>query len=89
MIRASRPRRWRPGLREATWPARLQQLKPGPLAGDATVWIDAAHNPGGVATLASAIRASSRGEDKVAIVFAIQAVKDVEARARGTGRRGR
>ena len=66
------------GLREATWPGRLQQLKPGPLAGDGQVWVDAAHNPGGVATLASAIRAS-RGEDKVAVVFAIQAVKDVEA----------
>ena len=45
------------GLRETIWPGRLQQLKPGPLAGDGQVWVDAAHNPGGVATLASAIRA--------------------------------
>jgi dihydrofolate synthase/folylpolyglutamate synthase len=65
------------GLRETVWPGRLQQLKTGPLAGDGAVWVDAAHNPGGMATLASAIRAS-RGDDRVAIVFATQAVKDVE-----------
>jgi dihydrofolate synthase/folylpolyglutamate synthase len=65
------------GLRETVWPGRLQQLKPGPLAGDSAVWVDAAHNPGGVATLASAIK-SSRGDDRVAVVFAIQAVKDIE-----------
>jgi dihydrofolate synthase/folylpolyglutamate synthase len=65
------------GLRETVWPGRLQQLKTGPLAGDGAVWVDAAHNPGGVATLASAITAS-RGDDRVAIVFATQAVKDVE-----------
>jgi dihydrofolate synthase/folylpolyglutamate synthase len=66
------------GLREVTWPARLQRLKSGPLAGDAAVWIDAAHNPGGAATLAETIRVSRGPDDRVAIVFAIQAVKDVE-----------
>ena len=66
------------GLREAVWPGRLQQLKPGPLAGDGQVWVDAAHNPGGVAALAEAI-AASRGADRVAIVLAIQAAKDIEA----------
>lgn len=65
------------GLREAVWPGRLQQLKPGPLAGDGQVWVDAAHNPGGVVALAEAI-AASRGADRVAIVLAIQAAKDVE-----------
>ncbi len=65
------------GLREATWPARLQRLKPGPLSGDAAIWIDAAHNPGGAATLAAAIRAAKEQGDHVAIVFACQAVKDV------------
>lgn len=65
------------GLREAVWPGRLQQLKPGPLAGDGMVWVDAAHNPGGVAALAGAIRAR-RGDDRVAVVVAIQAVKDIE-----------
>jgi len=67
------------GLRETTWPARLQRLKPGPLAGDAAVWIDAAHNPGGAAMLAAAIRASGEEGERAAIVFACQAVKDVES----------
>ncbi len=66
------------GLREVSWPARLQRLKPGPLAGDGSVWIDAAHNPGGAATLASAIRGSRQTDERVAIVFASQAVKDIE-----------
>jgi len=66
------------GLREAVWPGRLQQLKPGRLAGEGMVWVDAAHNPGGAATLARAI-GETRGQDKVAVVLAIQATKDVEA----------
>lgn len=66
------------GLRETTWPARLQRLKPGPLVGERAVWIDAAHNPGGAATLAEAIRETREEGERVAIVFAIQAVKDVE-----------
>ena len=67
------------GLREATWPARLQQLKPGPLAPEAgpPVWIDAGHNPGGAEVLADAIRARTPDEeDKVVTIVAMQAVKD-------------
>jgi dihydrofolate synthase / folylpolyglutamate synthase len=67
------------GLREATWPARLQQLRPGPLAPapGPPVWIDAAHNPGGAEVLADAIRARTPDEeDKVVIITAMQAVKD-------------
>jgi dihydrofolate synthase/folylpolyglutamate synthase len=67
------------GLRETVWPARLQRLKPGPLAGDAAIWIDAAHNPGGAAALADAIRAARPdGGDRVTLVFALLAAKDVE-----------
>lgn len=66
------------GLRECSWPARLQQLKAGPLAGDSAVWLDAAHNPGGAATLAGAIRASRAPGERVAVVIAMQAVKDIE-----------
>ncbi|AKM07283.1 bifunctional folylpolyglutamate synthase/dihydrofolate synthase [Pelagerythrobacter marensis] len=33
------------GVRAANWPARLQQLKPGPLAGEREVWLDGGHNP--------------------------------------------
>ncbi len=67
------------GLREATWPARMQQLRPGPLAPEPgpPVWIDAAHNPGGAEVLADAIRARTPDEeDKVVIIVAMQAVKD-------------
>lgn len=77
--RGATPATMAAGLREATWPARLQRLKPGPLAGDAAVWIDAAHNPDGAATLAEAIRASREEGEGAAIVFACQAVKDVES----------
>ncbi|MEQ1608766.1 MAG: folylpolyglutamate synthase/dihydrofolate synthase family protein [Hyphomonadaceae bacterium] len=72
------PQHMAAGLRETTWPARLQRMKPGPLVGDAAVWIDAAHNPGGAATLAAAIGESRDEGARSAIVFAIQAVKDVE-----------
>ena len=46
------PQQMSAGLREVVWPARQQRLKPGPLAGDGAVWVDAAHNPGGAASLA-------------------------------------
>ena len=67
------------GLRECTWPGRLQQLKPGPLAGNAAVWIDAAHNQGGAAALARAIQAGRETYGQVAVVIAIQGAKDVAA----------
>jgi dihydrofolate synthase/folylpolyglutamate synthase len=67
------------GLRECIWPGRLQQLKPGPLAGTSAVWIDAAHNPGGATVLARAIRAGREAGERVAVVVAMQAVKDVAA----------
>lgn len=70
------------GLREATWPARLQRLKPGPLAPEngPPIWIDAAHNPGGAEVLADAIRAFAPEDgDRVALVFAIQEAKDAES----------
>ncbi len=66
------------GLREVSWPGRLQKLKPGPLAGTGSVWVDAAHNPGGAATVAVAIRAARQPGERVALVFASQAVKDIE-----------
>ena len=33
------------GLASAYWPARMQRLKPGPLAGTRQVWLDGGHNP--------------------------------------------
>ena len=72
------------GLREAVWPARMQQLKPGPLAPQEgpPVWIDAAHNPAGATVLTDTIRARDpEGVQKTALVVAMQAVKDVGGRA--------
>jgi dihydrofolate synthase/folylpolyglutamate synthase len=66
------------GLREATWPARLQKLRPGPLAQGRDVWIDAAHNPGGAASLAAAIRSAGHPGARTAIVFACQSSKDAD-----------
>ena len=47
------------GLREATWPARLQKLRPGPLTALAPegseVWLDGAHNDAGGKVLAEAM----------------------------------
>ena len=40
------------GITSATWPARLQKLKPGPLIGAREVWLDGGHNPNAAATLA-------------------------------------
>ena len=40
------------GLRNARWPARLQRLRPGPVALDREVWLDGGHNPQAGAMLA-------------------------------------
>lgn len=40
------------GIAQATWPARLQKLKPGPLIGAREVWLDGGHNPNAAAMLA-------------------------------------
>jgi dihydrofolate synthase/folylpolyglutamate synthase len=69
------------GLREASWPARLQKLADGPLTRgySGAIIIDAAHNPGGAAALAEAIKAGREGEEgRVALILALQGAKDVE-----------
>ncbi|MEC9066470.1 MAG: folylpolyglutamate synthase/dihydrofolate synthase family protein [Pseudomonadota bacterium] len=40
------------GIRAATWPARLQRLAAGPLAGEREVWLDGGQNPSAGAILA-------------------------------------
>lgn len=40
------------GIRTADWPARLQRLAQGPLAGAREVWLDGGHNPSAGAILA-------------------------------------
>jgi dihydrofolate synthase/folylpolyglutamate synthase len=68
------------GLREASWPARLQKLAEGPLTRgyDGAIVIDAAHNPGGAAALTDAIRASKADGERIALILALQGAKDVE-----------
>jgi dihydrofolate synthase/folylpolyglutamate synthase len=77
------------GLREAAWPARLQKLGDGALTRDygGAIIVDAAHNPGGAAALAEAIRAerehanepaSEPANRRVALIVALQGAKDVE-----------
>jgi dihydrofolate synthase/folylpolyglutamate synthase len=70
------------GLRSALWPARLQRLGAGPLTADyrGAVFLDGAHNPGGAEALASAIRdrRPTLGGDRVSVVLALQAAKDLE-----------
>jgi len=46
----------RAGLDAATWPARMQRLKPGRLTGNREVWLDGGHNPSAGAALAAHFR---------------------------------
>lgn len=79
------PERMAAGLRQAVWPARQQRLRAGPLVGAAggdwrgSVIVDAAHNPAGAATLATAIRVGrpKLGGDKATVIFASQGTKDI------------
>jgi dihydrofolate synthase/folylpolyglutamate synthase len=61
------------GLTQCEWPARLEWLRIPP---NGELLIDAAHNPAGAAALASYLL--DRGSEKLPIVFAAMADKDVE-----------
>ena len=60
---------------EATWPARFQRLRPGPLAGEAATWVDGAHNP----EAASALAETLSGHGPMHLVLGILANKDAGA----------
>lgn len=72
------------GVRTAQWLARLQRLTAGPFveaahAGGAELWLDAAHNPGGAATLAAALGELETREPKdVVLVCGAMANKDLD-----------
>jgi len=51
---------FRAGLATATWPARLQQLAPGPLTGGRDVMVDGAHNADAARALAAHLAADPR-----------------------------
>ncbi len=64
------------GARQATWPARMQRLKPGPvtdLAGGSEVWLDGGHNPHAARAIARHLRAEG---EQTALVTAMLASKD-------------
>jgi dihydrofolate synthase/folylpolyglutamate synthase len=59
----------------ATWPARLQRLRDGPLTGGIATWVDGAHNPAAAAALAAALAESG----PMHIILGILANKDADA----------
>lgn len=63
-------------MRCANWPARLQRLAPGPLAGRREVWVDGGHNPAAAGEIADWARASFRDGRPLHLVFASLATKD-------------
>ncbi|MEL7546302.1 MAG: folylpolyglutamate synthase/dihydrofolate synthase family protein [Pseudomonadota bacterium] len=72
------PAIWK-GAQSAVWPARLQQLGPGPLthrAGSASVWLDGGHNPHAASAVADVLRTMGGG---TVLVTAMMASKDHSA----------
>jgi dihydrofolate synthase / folylpolyglutamate synthase len=60
----------------AHWPARLQRLEPGPLAGDREVWLDGGHNEAAGKAVAEHFRQSLAFGGKIQIITGILANKD-------------
>lgn len=60
----------------ADWPARLQHLAPGPLAGSREVWLDGGHNPSAARQVAGFIRRQFADGTPLHLVFASLATKD-------------
>ena len=60
----------------ADWPARLQHLARGPLAGDRDVWLDGGHNPSAARQIASYVKHHFDDGKPLHIVFASLATKD-------------
>lgn len=60
----------------ADWPARLQRLAPGPLAGDREVWLDGGHNPSAARQIAAYVRHRFDDEKPLHMIFASLATKD-------------
>jgi dihydrofolate synthase/folylpolyglutamate synthase len=63
----------RAGLAAATWPARMQQLKAGPLIGSREVWLDGGHNPSAAAAIAACLEGR-----RFDLVLGMLATKDSE-----------
>lgn len=61
----------RTGLACVRWPARLQHLRPGPLAGSREIWLDGGHNPSAGAALGAHFK-----ERRLHLVMGMLAGKD-------------
>lgn len=60
----------------ADWPARLQRLAPGPLAGNREIWLDGGHNPSAARQIATYARHQFDDGKALHLVFASLATKD-------------
>jgi dihydrofolate synthase/folylpolyglutamate synthase len=60
----------------ADWPARLQQLAPGPLVGTRAVWLDGGHNPAAARQVASWAKHQFADGKPLHLIFASLATKD-------------
>lgn len=60
----------------ADWPARLQHLAPGPLAGEREVWLDGGHNPSAARQIAAFVRHHFSDGKPLHLIFASLANKD-------------
>jgi dihydrofolate synthase/folylpolyglutamate synthase len=63
-------------LQTATWPARLQRLAPGPVAGTHEVWLDGGHNPAAARQVAAWAGQQFSDGKALHLIFASLASKD-------------
>ena len=60
----------------ADWPARLQRLAPGPVAGNREIWLDGGHNPSAARQIAAYAKHHFDGATPLHLIFASLATKD-------------
>lgn len=60
----------RSGLKEVHWPGRMEEVRPG-------IWLDGAHNPGGIRAFVQAVNASA-AEKPIHLLFAAVSDKDFQ-----------
>jgi dihydrofolate synthase/folylpolyglutamate synthase len=60
----------------ADWPARLQHLASGPLAGERDVWLDGGHNPSAARQIATYAKHHLVDDKRLHLIFASLATKD-------------
>lgn len=63
-------------MESADWPARLQQLGPGPLVGNRDAWLDGGHNPAAARQIAAYAERQWADGKPLHLIFASLATKD-------------